>query len=213
MIAYNGDTNYFVPIMKIAVLSKEPLFLDALAGLLDRRGNISVVAKESSAKELIMSAKRGNAQILIVDHEGLHAEEGQYLLGARAIGDFLIILIIDGASSILSADAVDATITRKSGGDELLQKIMGLESKLPKRDLVRETKRAYRKGNALTRREYEVAELVAKGYSNRKISEVSTLREQSVKNLVSVIMRKLQSENRTQVALKLLNAEIEEPTD
>ena len=199
--------------MKIAVLSKEPLFLDALAGLLDRRGNFSVVAKEATAKELIQSAKRGNAQVLIVDHEGLQAQEGQFLLGARAIGDFLITLIIDGTSDILSPDAVDTTISRKSGGDELMQKLLALEPLLPQRAMVRETKRAYRKGNSLTRREYEVAELVAKGYSNRKISEVSSLREQSVKNLVSVIMRKLQSENRTQVALKLLNAEVEEPMD
>jgi DNA-binding NarL/FixJ family response regulator len=79
--------------------------------------------------------------------------------------------------------------------------------------MVREGKRPYRRGNRLTYREYEVAEFVSKGYSNRRISEVSGLREQSVKNLVSVIMRKLQCENRTQVALKLLNAEVEQPVD
>jgi DNA-binding NarL/FixJ family response regulator len=39
--------------------------------------------------------------------------------------------------------------------------------------------------------------------SNRKISQITGLREQSIKNLVSVIMRKLHCENRVQVALKL----------
>jgi len=34
------------------------------------------------------------------------------------------------------------------------------------------------------------------------------LREQSVKNLVSVVMRKLDCENRVQVALKLVNAPV-----
>ena len=45
---------------------------------------------------------------------------------------------------------------------------------------------------------------------NRRISEVTALREQSVKNLVSVIMRKLNCENRVQVALKLTKGGVTE---
>ncbi len=65
-------------------------------------------------------------------------------------------------------------------------------------------------GNDLTRREFEVAQLVSKGMSNRKISQVTGLREQSIKNLVSVIMRKLHCENRVQVALKLTRVGVTE---
>jgi DNA-binding NarL/FixJ family response regulator len=39
--------------------------------------------------------------------------------------------------------------------------------------------------------------------SNRRIAESLGIREQSVKNLVSVLMRKLHCENRVQVALQL----------
>jgi two-component system nitrate/nitrite response regulator NarP len=198
--------------MRIAVFSKERLFLDAIAGLLDRKGNISVVAREASAKALVASAKINNAQVLIVDSSGLDADEVQFLLGARAIGDFAIGLIT-GGNVTLSDSAVDAVVSRDSSGDELIDKLNSLEIKAPARAYVREGKRAYGRGNMLTRREYEVAEYVAKGFSNRKISDVSGLREQSVKNLVSVIMRKLQCENRTQVALKLINAEVEVPND
>jgi DNA-binding NarL/FixJ family response regulator len=104
-------------------------------------------------------------------------------------------------------------VAPNAGGDALLDALAGVQEKIPARMMVREGKRPYRRGNRLTHREYEVAEFVSKGYSNRRISEVSGLREQSVKNLVSVIMRKLQCENRTQVALKLLNAEVEQPVD
>ena len=66
----------------------------------------------------------------------------------------------------------------------------------------------------MTKREYEVAALVAKGFSNRRVAEVTGLREQSIKNLVSVVMRKLKCENRVQVALRLANASVgEEHTD
>jgi DNA-binding NarL/FixJ family response regulator len=199
--------------MRIALFSKERLFLDALAGLLDRRGTFTVVVKEASARALVAGAKQAHAQVLVVDSQNLDADEVQFLLGAKAIGDFMIVMISSGNVASLPEGSVDMKLTRDSSGDELVEMLNEIAPSIPAKFSYREGKRAYGRGNALTRREYEVAEYVAKGYSNRKISEVSTLREQSVKNLVSVIMRKLQCENRTQVALKLLNAEIEVPQD
>ncbi|MEQ1935602.1 MAG: LuxR C-terminal-related transcriptional regulator, partial [Fimbriimonadaceae bacterium] len=60
-----------------------------------------------------------------------------------------------------------------------------------------------RSRRGLTARELEVAKLVAQGMSNRRVSETLRLEEQSVKNLVSAILRKLGCQNRVQVALKL----------
>lgn len=198
--------------MRIAVFSKERLFLDALSGLLDRRGSLQVVARETTAKGLVSSAKQASAQLLIVDSQELDVDEVQFLLGARAVGDF-VLAMIGSQSDEADESNVDALISRSASAEDLYESVSALSSRVPARTNPREGKRAYRKGNALTRREYEVAELVAKGMSNRTISEVSSLREQSVKNLVSVIMRKLKCENRTQVALKLINAEVEQPTD
>ena len=45
--------------------------------------------------------------------------------------------------------------------------------------------------------------MVAKGFTNAKIAESMALKEQSVKNLVSTVIRKLHCENRVQVALRL----------
>ena len=56
---------------------------------------------------------------------------------------------------------------------------------------------------SLTKRELEVAQLVAQGMPNRRIAAVLQLQEQSIKNLVSAVMRKLDCENRVQVALRL----------
>ncbi len=199
--------------MRLAICSKENLFLDSLAGFLGRRGNFTVVAKESSARALVASAKSAHAQVLIVDSEGLDAVDSQFLLGAKTFGDFIVALIGEKYVAGFDKETVDFLISRSMSGDDLVEKLQSYEDKIPSRLMVREGKRPYRRGNRLTHREFEVAELVAKGHSNRKISEVSGLREQSVKNLVSVIMRKLQCENRTQVALKLLNAEVEAPND
>ena len=199
--------------MRIAICFKERLLLDALAGMLERKGTYSVVARESTARALISSSKAAQAQVMLLEAAGLGAEDAQFLQGAKAFGEFVVIVVGDKLPAGFDKSIVDVMIPRDAGGDDLLDALAGVQDKLPARMMVREGKRPYRRGNRLTYREYEVAEFVSKGYSNRRISEVSGLREQSVKNLVSVIMRKLQCENRTQVALKLLNAEVEQPVD
>ena len=197
--------------MRIAVFSKERLFLDALSGLLDRRVSLQVVARETTPQALVSSAKETSAHLLIVDGQELDVDEVQFIMGARAVGDFILAMIGDKNSA--ESGTVDAHIPRSASANDLYESVNALSSKVSISPVAKSGKRAYRKGNALTRREYEVAELVAQGLSNRTISEVSALREQSVKNLVSVIMRKLKCENRTQIALKLINAEVEQPTD
>lgn len=198
---------------KIAVFSKERLFLDALTSLLERNGTYQVVCRETSARGLVSSAKQAQAQVLVVDTHEIQSEEVQFLLGARAVGEFLVVMIATTNVDYVDPASVDVLVSRGSSSDELFENLGRLSPKPVAAPMVREGKRGYRKGNALTRREYDVAGLVSKGMSNRTISEVSGLREQSVKNMVSVIMRKLKCENRTQVALKLINAEVEEPKE
>jgi DNA-binding NarL/FixJ family response regulator len=66
-----------------------------------------------------------------------------------------------------------------------------------------EAQSIYGAPRTLTKRELEVAQLVAQGMPNRRIASVLQLQEQSIKNLVSAVMRKLDCENRVQVALRL----------
>jgi DNA-binding NarL/FixJ family response regulator len=53
----------------------------------------------------------------------------------------------------------------------------------------------------LTRREREIALAVSTGRSNAEIARDLNLREQTIKNGVSRILRKLQRENRVQLAM------------
>jgi DNA-binding NarL/FixJ family response regulator len=53
----------------------------------------------------------------------------------------------------------------------------------------------------LTPREQDIAVGVSKGLSNREIAKTHKLAEQSVKNLVSAVMKKMKASNRVQVAL------------
>jgi len=196
--------------MRLALCCKEGLFGEALSCLLDHHGNYQVVASEDNAKSLVKSAKDQHAHILVVDSEGLDTHDLQFLLGARAFGDFAVVLIVDDHDKQKLADSpVDRVVPRSSPGEKLFEALgeLGGFVNLNVRPHVREARRGYAKSaNDLSRREYECAQLVAKGMSNRKIAQITGLREQSVKNLVSVVMRKLSCENRVQVALRLTNA-------
>jgi DNA-binding NarL/FixJ family response regulator len=202
--------------MRVALCSKEGLFGEALASLLDHQGSFQVVSTERSPRELINAAKEYRAQVMLVDSFELDRNELQFLLGARAFGDFAIVLIVSESDRESYVETpVDRLISRESGAQELFGALeeLGGSVKLVARPYVRESRRSYGNGNDLTRREYEVAQLVAKGMSNRKIAQITGLREQSIKNLVSVIMRKLHCENRVQVALKLTRSGVVDVND
>lgn len=217
--------------MRIALLVKDPLAAFGLNSALSHEGNFDVTASERNARACVSAAKDQRAQVLVVDAEGLQRNELEYLMGARAYGDFGIALVVgEGDEERLlqpkkkeEAPAVagenveeelkpDLVYQRSQGGPKLLTgiRMVGNDFTRSVSGRVRESRGGYGNKFELSRREFEVASLVAKGYSNRKVSEVVGLKEQSVKNLVSVIMRKLKCENRVQVALRLSAAKIED---
>lgn len=55
----------------------------------------------------------------------------------------------------------------------------------------------------LTPREQEVARLIARGFNNREVAQNADLSEQSVKNLVSRVLKKMGLRSRVQLALKM----------
>ena len=55
----------------------------------------------------------------------------------------------------------------------------------------------------LSPREYQIAQLVASGRSNRQIAERLVISEQTVKNHIQSIFRKLSLNNRVELTIKL----------
>lgn len=201
--------------MRIALCSKEPLFREALASLLSHEGNFDVVAKETQPRTCLSAAKEHRANIIVVDGDSLEQNELEFFMGARAYGDFGIAVVArDADREKLAAHQPDAVISRESGGQPMFKALRDMSAQFVKMPTgrVREGRSSgYNSEFELTRREFEVASLVAKGFSNRRIAAVTGLREQSIKNLVSVIMRKLKCENRVQVALRLTAATVGNP--
>ena len=164
---------------------KPPGLVRRLRGALGERGADGLRANDS-------------VNVLLVDTLGLEAEELQALVALRrSRGDAAVVLLVAEADPGAYLDLpVERVLSRRAPTDELFAALD---------ELARPVGRV-RAGSLpfeLSRRELECAQLVARGLSNRRIAELTGLREQSVKNVVSLAMRKMSVENRVQVALRL----------
>lgn len=95
------------------------------------------------------------------------------------------------------------TVNRKGGFEALRTALRTADAANQPVSEVREPMAVYGAPRQLTPREREVARLISQGLPNRRIAKVLGIQEQSVKNVVSVVMRKLDCQNRVQVALHL----------
>lgn len=201
--------------MRIAVVCKDPIFRSGLQSLLQHEGGLPVAGGVEEAGLLRRLLGEYTGAVLLVVSEGLESEDWQTLAEAKTDGSVRLVLLASGTTSEVANRISDAVVGRSEGSTTLIETVrrfVGIHhmpatkyTPPPIEYAVRETAHHYGGGSprVLTRREMEVAQLVAEGMPNRRIATVLNLQEQSVKNLVSGIMRKLDCENRVQVALRL----------
>jgi len=193
--------------MRVAIVAKNALNRDCLQSLLVNDGNFQVVG----TSEFVAQAANqlGTAGLIVVSGDGLEADDWVSLGEIRA-ADRMRVVLITNPDAPSGFKAADVTVRSVDGGSSLVnavRRFASMRTEVPVKasvGAVSDSSAVYttsRRG--LTRRELDVAKLVAQGMSNRRISQTLDLQEQSVKNLVSSVMRKLGCENRVQVALKL----------
>lgn len=191
--------------MRIALYHKDNLLRDALSAMLTGEHGIEIVGATGAIGTTLSAANVHKARVLVFDADTV---EGEGLKELKAFSD-------DSPCEML-AFGQDETKAEKAGipFDKFIP-LSGTKGKLAKgifdlagkeerpRIMVREKRPIYGMVTVLTPREHDIALKIAEGLNNRDISEQLKLAEQTVKNLVSVIMRKMGCTNRTQVALKL----------
>jgi DNA-binding NarL/FixJ family response regulator len=193
--------------MRVVVVAKNALTRDSLQCLLMAEGNFQVVGTSEFVAQA--SGLLGTAGLIVVNSEGLEADDWVSLGEIRA-ADRMRVVLVTSPETPSGFKAADVTVRSVDGGSSLIsavRRFASVRTEVPVKasvGAVSDASAVYttsRRG--LTRRELDVAKLVAQGMSNRRISQTLDLQEQSVKNLVSSVMRKLGCENRVQVALKL----------
>ncbi len=205
--------------IKVLIVDDHPVFRDGLQQCLETRTELQVVAAVGGGEDMWRAIRtHGRPQIVLMDvempgqdgieltqalHEN-HPEVRVVMLTAFSDSDRVFAALKAGAVGYLlknaSPNEICGAVERAAAGEPMLSgEIAGRVLREFERERQEERYREQLAG--LTPREEEILKLLATGESNREIGKRLFISEQTVKNHVASIFRKLQVNDRTKAAL------------
>lgn len=213
-MSMSGENN----MIHVMVADDHAIVRKGICALLATEPDIEVVGEAKDGQEAISVAQRVQPEVILMDLvmpglDGLEAT--RHISAHQPEARILVLTSFAGDDKIFPAIRAGALgyLLKDSGPDELVQAIRqvhrGESSLHPSiaRRLLRELTEPSRPGpipDSLTAREVEVLRLIAKGHSNREMSDRLAISEATVRTHVSNILSKLNLCSRTQAALYAL---------
>ena len=194
--------------MKILMVDDDLLVLNALSTILEKSG-YEIVLATTDSKKAIETYKENKIDVVILDIRmkevngvDVAIEILEYDKDAKIMllttfndRDDIIRALNKGVLGVILKDNV-ASLIPAIESVKLGNKILDNELKL--QSLFNTTKKDFEN---LTQKEIETIEQIAKGLSNKEISEKLFLSEGTVRNYISGILEKLELRDRTQLAI------------
>jgi NarL family two-component system response regulator LiaR len=205
--------------IKVLIVDDHPVFRDGLRRCLEADKSLEVIAAVGGGDEMWAALDAaGSPQVVLMDVEmpnetGIDLtrrlrerapEVRVVMLTAYSDSERVLAALKAGAVGYLlknvSPEEIRATVARVVAGESMLSgEIAGRVLREFERE--REEARYRAELDALTPREEEILKLLATGESNREIAQRLFISEQTVKNHVASIFRKLHVNDRTKAAL------------
>jgi DNA-binding NarL/FixJ family response regulator len=231
MLAINAEMPQARPMsaddeIKILIAEDQQLVRRAFSMMLAMESDLKVVAQAADGVEAIQLARQWRPDIVLMDLQMPRVGGiGAMKRILEDLPDVKIIVLTTFDTDELVFEAISAGahayLLKDSSEAEILETIRAVHSGQSRlspgvaKKVFDEFRRQRPSGvadvedgesadEALTAREEKVLALVAKGKSNREISETVFLAEGTVKNYVSKIMEKLHVASRTELAIKAL---------
>jgi DNA-binding NarL/FixJ family response regulator len=215
--------------VKIIIVDDHPVFREGLRQSLTVRKDFQVLSVASGGEEMWKAIRaHGKPHVVLMDIEmpgdngitltaKLHEEHPEIrviMLTAFSDSERVFAALKAGAVGYLlknvSPDEIRSTVERVAAGEPMLSgEIAGRVLREFERE--RQEERYREQLDALTDREEEILKLLATGDSNREIGARLFISEQTVKNHVANIFRKLQVNDRTKAAILALRLGLAPP--
>lgn len=194
--------------MKILMVDDDLLVLNALSTILGKSG-YEIVLATTDSKKAIETYKENKIDVVILDIrmkdvngvdvaiEILDFDKDAKIMLLTTFNDRddIIRALNKGVLGVILKDNV-ASLIHAIESVSLGNKI--LDNELNLKNLFNTTKKDF---ELLTQKEIEILEQIAKGLSNKEISEKLFLSEGTVRNYISGILEKLELRDRTQLAI------------
>ncbi|HEU5431710.1 MAG TPA: response regulator transcription factor, partial [Thermomicrobiales bacterium] len=200
----------------VLIADEQPLFRRGVRWCLERSPEMTVVGEATDGAAAIAAIDRHGPMVAIVQGElgrisGLDVarEAMRRHAGLRVI---LLANDADEAAAACAAAAGASALAAKSIDPdelaELVRRVAVADAPLPaaRHSAATVADETSDPTNLLSERELRVVDLIARGQSNREIAESIGVSEQTVKNAVSSVLRKLGVSDRTQAVIAALRA-------
>lgn len=198
---------------RIVIADERLLFSDALRIFLEHGGEFEVTIKQGRIAETIKSALYAKPEVLVIRRQKPELEVVQMLKevkrGRRDVRVLFIVSEATGDLLSLAGESAGIGIMSESGGvEEFMDALHSVSrgERYVSKDIINmaaQTDDASKRRDPLfdiTPREREVLYWLARGYTNKEISQRMILSEKTIKNHVSHLLKKLYLTDRTKAA-------------
>jgi len=215
------------PALRVSVIDDHPMFRMGVVRALEDEAGIEVVGEGSTAEDAVSLFRQHRPQISLLDlsmpgggHSAIRSIrqiDGNALivvltaseqdtdvfeaLKAGASGYVLKGVEAADLSEVLRNVAAGETFISTSLASRVLSELSNISELSPKVDF-----RPPETGPdmpSLTPREEQILTLVAEGNSNKEVARLLSLREKSIKHVMTRVLKKLHARNRTEAAMRM----------
>jgi two-component system response regulator DegU len=198
---------------RVLLVNHQPLFRAGLRRTVESAGGFLVVGEAASGYQAMQESERTRPNLLLVDAD-LPGMSGYAIVASLLRGT-------PGRSAVLLAETVDhdvydlaiasgaaGAVSNRIAADQLVRVLRRVAREQPlfwepesppaRRSAIARSRVA---PSGLSMREIEVLDCVAQGFSNREIADALFVNEQTVKNHMTSIFRKLDVGDRVQALI------------
>jgi DNA-binding NarL/FixJ family response regulator len=202
--------------IRVAIVEDDEQVRENLAALIEGSGGFECVGIFSSGEEALESMPRRAPDVILMDLNlpGMSGVECVRQIKARAPELQIVILTVyEDSDRIFQALQMGATgyLLKRSSSEEILHAIEEVHrggapmSSYIARKVVQSFRRqgpSEKPAEDLSKREVDVLNYVARGYTNKEIADALGLSAETVRGYLKTIYSKLQVRSRTEAAMK-----------
>ena len=220
----------YMETIRVIIIDEQPLFREGVRATLERMGDCVIVGESTDAADVLEIARTCNPDVALID-AGLTASDPlEIARQMRHIAPRMAIIILTpsedeerlfqsikvGAAAYstrnISPEELAETVRKVSHGEYLIRDDVLSKPQLASRVLKSfreltveeeegETKDLY---SPLSTREVEILDYIARGNSNKEIAKSLKISDQTVKNHITSILKKLSVNDRTAAVVHAL---------
>lgn len=210
--------------IRVIIIDQQPLFREGIRATLERMDGCEIVGESTDADDVLELARLHNPDVALIDANLTTADPLEIARQARQFAPRMAVIMLTtqedeerlfqsikvGAAGYYTRDitpeALAEAVRKVSNGEYLIQNDGFTRPQISNRvyksfreleveeEQIEETKDQY---SPLSSREVEILDYIARGNSNKEIAKSLKISDQTVKNHITSILKKLSVNDRT----------------